>query len=723
MLIQSDRKDVAMGGMVATREFGMKAGSHLMSILSGLYENPTDAMVREYLTNMYDACLPILKAGGSVLNPILRLPSKLNPKLEFQDFGIGMDFDTVWKVYAEYGNSTKSDTNDAVGGFGLGSKTAFCYNDGAPWNIVATKDGVTNRFMAFIGENGAPTMTHIMSSETNEPNGVTVSIPIRMSDVESVLLAAKKYIPFFPIPLTVENLDEVPEPIQYLVKGKTWGIIKATKDHYSNRSLTVVMGNVPYDVDIRSMFNLGWYADDSKQELTFGMNNDMVIEVPIGSVDVTPSRDSLKVTDRTKATIRSMLKDALSELPSIVDAMIDGATTKWEKIELRYELLNSLSLPDAARTKIDESGIGSTLRVAVPIGAEVTSFKLVDTHKATPMVTENEAEFQFRPGTFKNKGVSVVIVNDTKKPISGMCREYVRKNFCNFGYSGRVASYGHSVSNVYSVKLPSNVSVDTFTKTLEGFTNVILASDLVGQYVTPRAVRVAGSVVYTENNGKFNQRIATPTGATEYHYVVLNKSTDKSRYTFSNPKGEFYNLRAMAKGLGVFANLNTTIYGVRDVDVASLPSEWIDVEVAIADALIDKLQQNKAMVGVDVDVKHSKRIEFLRAMGDLIPEGKTLAKEYDDITKKETKYWDVLGRELRDVEWSVRKPHMDRINLEIAAIKANNTQVAVKDFDAESKRIIEQNEKVQMMYDVYATPTYHITTAVAGILKKYLATT
>ena len=717
MLIQTDRKNVAMGGMVAQREFGMKAGSHLMSILSGLYENPMDAMVREYLTNMYDACLPILKAGGTVLNPILRLPTKMTPKLEFQDFGIGMDFETVWKVYAEYGNSTKSDTNDAVGGFGLGSKTAFCYNNGAPWNIVATKDGVTNRFMAFIGENGAPTMTHIGASQTSEPNGVTVSIPIRIADVEEVLSAAKKYLPHFPIPLVVENLDEVPEPITYRVKGTDWGIVDKEHDRYGNRNVIVVMGNVPYSVDIRGMFNLGW--NTNRPEMELGTSNDIVLTVPIGSVDVTPSRDSLKVTDRTKATIQSALNAALDELPSLVDGMIAGAKTSWEKIQLRYDLLNKLSLPDSVRAVIDQNGIGSVLKVAVPTGAEVTRFSITDAYKATPVMTDNQTELEFRAGVHKNKGVSVVIVNDTKKPIAGMCRAYIRKHYTSIGHSGRANNYGHALCNLFSVKLPSTMGVDTFTQTLDGFTNVLLASDLVGTYTTTTPKGSLKGKIYKEQNGKFMSRSEVPTGATEYYYVTVTKPTPKGRYGYDK---EMYNLRTIAAQLDVMTD-NTDVYGVKEADVAELPSEWINLEEAVADAMIQKLRTNSAIVKPTIVLQNEKHIDFLRAVKDVIPEALSILAEFDRVTKKSDDHWKLVGRFLRDVELAVRQSQMDRINLVITELATLTALAPAMDIDAEAKRVIESNQIVQMMYDVYATPVYHVGASVPKILKKYLVGT
>ena len=117
-----------------------------------------------------------------------------------------------------------------------------------------------------------------------------------------------------------------------------------------------------------------------------------------------------------------------------------------------------------------------------------------------------------------------------------------------------------------------------------------------------------------------------------------------------------------------------------------------------------------------------RSINFLRAIGDTLPEGKALVAEYDAATKTIDNSWNVIGRPLRDMEWAVRQPQMDRINQCVADLKAKNTLVTPKDFDAESKRIIGETPMVQMMYDVYATPPYQIDRAVPSILKKYIGT-
>ena len=55
MKINLETKNVSLKGVLATREASIKSGAHIMQILAGLYSNPLDAIVREYMTNCGDA--------------------------------------------------------------------------------------------------------------------------------------------------------------------------------------------------------------------------------------------------------------------------------------------------------------------------------------------------------------------------------------------------------------------------------------------------------------------------------------------------------------------------------------------------------------------------------------------------------------------------------------------------------------------------------------------
>ena len=170
MRIEANQKNVSATGILASKEATVQMGPQLMKMLSGLYANPIDAVVREYLTNMWDAVAALRAINPTAKIPacVLHVPNALSTELVFEDFGIGMSFDTLWNTFTTYNKSTKNGSNNEVGGFGIGCKTAFCYNDRAAWTIESRYEGQKHILMACVGENSMPTYFHVSSTPTKE---------------------------------------------------------------------------------------------------------------------------------------------------------------------------------------------------------------------------------------------------------------------------------------------------------------------------------------------------------------------------------------------------------------------------------------------------------------------------------------------------------------------------------------------------------------------------
>lgn len=639
MQLSNATRNVSTIGIQRTRKFTLKPGAHIMAMLSGIYKDPRDANVREYLSNMYDAYVPLIKAGIAYKNPILRVPTKLNPVLEFQDFGIGMDFDTVWSVYAEYGNSTKNADNDAVGGFGIGSKTAFCYNNGAAWNIVATKDGVTNYFQAFVGQDGVPDLNHVGETREGLPNGVTVSIPVRVEDVDSFQKAAHKYVPYFPMELEVEGMAEVPVKPTYTFRGTDWGF-KGRKSHATN----VVMGNVPYELDLGSIPNIRHALTNPQYQ--FFVYNNLDLFVPIGAVDVVPSRDALQMTDKTAKFLIALFNKVWAEVPTIIGDQISKSKSLWEATVARMTAISQISGLSSDVVKgvkwngqVLEDDLSldlTTLRKGVDI-RDLTEYAIRNTDVATPEVDEKVEKIHLLVPDLRNDGTrkhfTAIIINDTKGKAANLARGYVRQNYVAISsWSKRVQRYGHTKCKVYT--LSTKNSVDEIRTALQGFDGPILLASALSGSVPKVGSAKAGNLYKWNGRGGFDARVLTPTGAAEYHYVVLTKDGHSGRYFYSNNgwrRNESVNSLISAAG-----TLNITVddlYGIRPEDVDDLGTEWHNLEALVSDGAVKYIQTN--LVGADVFHKNreyysSKQVRFFNDVVKNLP-GVTAVDIVNDI--------------------------------------------------------------------------------------------
>ena len=112
----------------------------IMDILAKLYTHPETAVIREYVTNAVDAHI---KANVKV--PVeVTLPTNSNPTLTVKDYGEGLDMHDILAVYGNFGVSDKRNSNDFIGGFGIGSKSGLTVSDKI--YVESIKDGLQNIF-------------------------------------------------------------------------------------------------------------------------------------------------------------------------------------------------------------------------------------------------------------------------------------------------------------------------------------------------------------------------------------------------------------------------------------------------------------------------------------------------------------------------------------------------------------------------------------------------
>lgn len=277
-------------------EMGIARGAeaHIMNILTDMYGDPEAACIREYSTNARDAHI---EAG--IERPIeVTLPRQLGtPTLKIKDYGVGLSVDTIHEIYSQYGASTKRDTNDQNGTFGIGCKAALTYAD--QFTLTSVRDGVRVTVVVGRDEDGAGTMTVLDTSQTDEPNGTEVSIPAKRDNS-----IARKAHEFFSVWAegTVLIDGEVPAPFEGLKLSDDLYVIEGGQSK-------VVMGNVTYPVEI----DLGVY----------GVN--LLAFVPIGDVSIPPHRESLMDTAKTQGALAKIAQQYHAQIEAAIQRDVNAA--------------------------------------------------------------------------------------------------------------------------------------------------------------------------------------------------------------------------------------------------------------------------------------------------------------------------------------------------------------------------------------------------------------
>jgi hypothetical protein len=605
MLLTTDERNVSMNGMLNVKEFTIKAGPHMMAILSGLYTNPVDAMVREYLTNMIDGTRAFIRQNPNVpyRAPELHLPTTLTPTLVFKDYGIGMDFNTVWQVYTSYGDSTKTNSNDDTGGFGIGSKTAFCYNNGQQWTIESRHNGEIMTFMAFVNETGVPTMTHVATMPTSEDNGITLRIPILRADIPAVAVAAKKYVPHADYNVTVINSAETYTKPSYKVTGSNWGLLPrgTTKSSYGSyvptiATLNVIMGGVPYHVDTAYFGNLG---NISRQFLSLITYHNIDITLPIGAVDIIPSRDGLKYTDRTKNTIIQALQVCLDELKVEVSHRIAHAKNEYEALSV-YETLDFITnlseiIPNVQYNNkallVNNGGITKTLEELQSLDktAEVSQYSITSSYRSTPEIQTTLVSIA---AIHPKVATTIVMIDDMTKGAAGVAKAYAYTSWtARSSATGRALKYGHTVGTIILVR--TTLSKSELSEFFGGLpVDLILSAQALSG--TVRMPKDKGNAnIYKLEGKSWAARIKIPKNG-PYYYVTLTQNPYNHRFeaklpvTPASPSGGMINgsyisqLTNTLSELGIDAGV---VYGIRDTELSNFDApDWKPLFKTVTDA-------------------------------------------------------------------------------------------------------------------------------------------
>jgi len=294
--------------------------AHIMGILSGLYADPIKAVIRELSVNANESH----KASGNKSPIKVTFPSTSGPTFIIKDEGLGLDIDEFSKLMASYGSSGeyKSTSNEYTGGFGLGCKAPAAYTD--QWTITCTKNGKRWVLVCFKDEFGVPSFDTLEESETDEPNGVEVKLPVKAHDIERFRSTAVEVFNVFRVKPTVSNatpeektaINLVPQHV--VLMEDNWRMTDPNED----TSSFVVMGDVKYPINYNS-FKL---PDDLSVASSLGLTFD----IEVGGLQVAPSREALMYTPMTVKRLTTEIKKVVDSLARVVEQRIQSAPTWWD---------------------------------------------------------------------------------------------------------------------------------------------------------------------------------------------------------------------------------------------------------------------------------------------------------------------------------------------------------------------------------------------------------
>lgn len=127
MKLEMAPQDVVVNGQFETSNFTIGDIGFVVDLLADrIYTNKPLAVVREYCCNAHDSHV----MAGTTDKPFnVHLPTMLEPWFSVRDYGTGLCEEDVRGVFSGIGISTKRDSNEVIGCWGVGTLSAFSVAD------------------------------------------------------------------------------------------------------------------------------------------------------------------------------------------------------------------------------------------------------------------------------------------------------------------------------------------------------------------------------------------------------------------------------------------------------------------------------------------------------------------------------------------------------------------------------------------------------------------
>lgn len=300
-MIITTEKETILGNGSKSKAFSITASPKVFKILSSdLYTNKIRAVVRELITNMIDAHA----LNGNPEKFIIQVPGRLDPRFVCRDFGPGMsDFDIQGDdnspgLYNSYFSSSKAESNDFIGGFGLGSKSPFSYTD--TFSITSYHKGEIRGYVAYMDGDGPQIKpTFVKEMGPDDKTGIEIVVPVEEKDFRNFAYEVSYIMRPFKDLAIINGLDR---EIDYFPDFDDYYGVNPERYWPDRGGLYAIYGGIVYPID-------GVIRDRNWLSIRNEVN---YIKFPMGSLDIAPSREALSLDDRTRKNIIERVKE-LSE--------------------------------------------------------------------------------------------------------------------------------------------------------------------------------------------------------------------------------------------------------------------------------------------------------------------------------------------------------------------------------------------------------------------------
>lgn len=355
MELQKTKNDTSTLGLGDKKEFTIDTSNQMIvSILRDrLYSNKIGAVSREVASNCRDANREAGREGMPITIEIGTNHSLLEEEklyVSFKDDGIGINPDRIDNVFLKYGSSTKRDNNNQTGGFGIGAKTPFAYNNEFIIETISEFKGSLKKHVyqaIILTDKGVESSQLILISEENstEKTGTKIIVPIKVSDRDSFESEIITATSFWDVKPNYKGFTSSEVDSKELFVGEGWKVLSLNKNNLTSsienikhNSPFLIVDGIPYKMP---SINLGSNSLINNSIVNYHYEIESthpVLEFKTGELTLSASREEVEETDENKSLILDRVLDMEKQILKEGEKLLKNKKTTLDKISFLNEI-------------------------------------------------------------------------------------------------------------------------------------------------------------------------------------------------------------------------------------------------------------------------------------------------------------------------------------------------------------------------------------------------
>lgn len=328
MKLETLKSNVEVQGDIARNAVGIDTSdlNFILTIISTkLYSKPIESFVREITSNAWDSHVEAGTTDPVVISINNSITDANNLKISIQDFGVGLSPERFEKVFKKAGSSTKRDSNDQIGGFGIGRFSALSVSDMV--HILSNYNGKQYTYLMY--KDGSDINIDLaLESDTTEPNGLIFSLDIPKKDWSVLKGGIINQLRYFDNVFVQGDYDKFFNGIFNDIQIKHYKTFMISSTLPNNDKNTLLLGKVAYPVDKNELMK---YAETKEEKEVVdnitSIDKRISVKFDIGELQVTPNREQLLYDSHTSRIIIERYAEFFQELIDMkVEKYKDGMT-------------------------------------------------------------------------------------------------------------------------------------------------------------------------------------------------------------------------------------------------------------------------------------------------------------------------------------------------------------------------------------------------------------